>query len=61
MDKRSFLFVLALSAGLFFVNQWFAPTYEEQEKVQTPEQIEAPVQTPQRAQTPPPASEDETL
>jgi YidC/Oxa1 family membrane protein insertase len=26
MDKRSLIFIIALSAGLFFVNQWFAPS-----------------------------------
>ena len=54
MDRRSFLFVLALSAGMFFVNQWLAPSPEEkaakaaqQVVAQAPkEEPPAPIQRP---------------
>lgn len=39
MDKRSLIFILALSAGLFFVNQWFTPSPTTPAK---PAVVEAP-------------------
>lgn len=47
MDKRSILFIAALSASLFFVNYWFAPE-KEQEQVSEPVTtavVEAPITT----------------
>ena len=57
MDKRSFIFVLALSAGLFFVNQWFSPTQDQKAPTETSQQAEAVVEKPaEKAVTPPPVA-----
>ena len=59
MDKRSFIFVLALSAGLFFVNQWFAPSHDSKNTTEAPKQVETVVERKAETKaTPPPATEE---
>ena len=52
MDKRSILFIVLMTACLFFVNRWFSPSVEE--KKETPQEV---VQVTQEAPALPEASE----
>ncbi len=63
MDKRSFLFVIALTIALFFVNQWFAPTPAPQITTAKPSVVDVVVESPSEfipsPSTTPPSGKEE--